>query len=198
MTIGENIKAARKKAGLTQKGLADKLGIPYQGISQYERGIRKPKLETLDRIATALGVSLETLLDGVNFENSEKEHLSREQISRTISSITKVIFSGTEREKQTEELFEKLKNSMFYGIEEEIGFSTIDNMKRLNIAGQKKALNYLTDLAKIPEYQKNYQAAENMEGTEKSLSEETISPSQEKPLAQPQTDKDTPKQVNKE
>lgn len=62
MTIGESIKMARKKAGLTQKALADKLGIPYQGISQYERGIRNPKLETLERIASALEIPLEDLL----------------------------------------------------------------------------------------------------------------------------------------
>lgn len=61
MTIGESIKAARKKAGLTQKALADRLGIPYQGISQYERGTRNPKPETLGRIASALGITLEEL-----------------------------------------------------------------------------------------------------------------------------------------
>ena len=62
MTVGERIKAARKKAGMTQKELADKLGIPYQGISQYERGIRKPKIDTLVKIADSLGVTLEELL----------------------------------------------------------------------------------------------------------------------------------------
>lgn len=57
MTVGERIKAARKKRGMSQKELADKLGIPYQGISQYERGVRNPKAATLFRIAEILEVS---------------------------------------------------------------------------------------------------------------------------------------------
>ena len=56
MTIGQRIKDARKKAGMTQAELASKLDIPPQSIGQWERGERRPKLETLDRIAAALGV----------------------------------------------------------------------------------------------------------------------------------------------
>lgn len=56
MTTGQRIKEARKKAGLTQAELADKLGIPYQSISQWERDTRNPKYDTLRRIAAALGV----------------------------------------------------------------------------------------------------------------------------------------------
>lgn len=56
MTTGQRIKAARKKAEMTQAELAAKLGIPYQSIGQWERDIRNPKRETLERIADALGV----------------------------------------------------------------------------------------------------------------------------------------------
>ena len=56
MTIGQRIRAARKKAGMTQRQLADKLGIPYQSIGQWENDQRNPKITTLQRIAGALGV----------------------------------------------------------------------------------------------------------------------------------------------
>ncbi len=55
MTTGQRIKEARKRAGMTQKELALKLGIPFQGISQWENDLRNPKYETLRRIADALG-----------------------------------------------------------------------------------------------------------------------------------------------
>lgn len=58
MTIGQRIKAARKKAGMTQKELAEKLGIPYQSIGQWENDQRNPKLETLQRISNALGIHI--------------------------------------------------------------------------------------------------------------------------------------------
>jgi transcriptional regulator with XRE-family HTH domain len=56
LTTGERIKEARKRAGMTQEDLANKLGIPYQSISQWERGTRKPKYGTLKKLADALDV----------------------------------------------------------------------------------------------------------------------------------------------
>lgn len=63
MTTGERIKQARIAAGLKQKELAEKLGVSYTLVSQYERNIRNPKFETLKRIAGALNISAYDLLD---------------------------------------------------------------------------------------------------------------------------------------
>lgn len=65
MTLGERIKSARRECGMTQKDLADKTGMTYQQISQYERNERQPKVETLIRISNALNKSLESF---VNYE----------------------------------------------------------------------------------------------------------------------------------
>lgn len=54
--IGKSIKAARKAAGLTQKELAQKLGISFQSVAQWENDLRRPKFETIQKIADALGV----------------------------------------------------------------------------------------------------------------------------------------------
>lgn len=62
MTTGARIKAARKAAGMTQAELANRLGIPYQSIGQWENDLRNPKLETLQKIASALGVPVVNLL----------------------------------------------------------------------------------------------------------------------------------------
>lgn len=70
MTIGESIKRVRKKVGLTQAELADKLGISAAGIAQWENNIRNPKLETIKRIAAALEVSQFELLRPV-MENDD-------------------------------------------------------------------------------------------------------------------------------
>lgn len=57
MTTGQRIRAARKNKGMTQAELAEKLNIPFQSVSQWERDIRKPKKETVQKIADALGVN---------------------------------------------------------------------------------------------------------------------------------------------
>jgi len=64
VTIGERIKEFRLRAGLTQSELAEKLGIPYQSIGQWERGLRSPKYETLQKIAKALQIPAYELIDG--------------------------------------------------------------------------------------------------------------------------------------
>lgn len=71
MTTGELIKAARKKAGLTQKTLGEKLGVAYQTIAQWENDLRNPKLDTLQRIASALGVPVQELIS--DWEAVDKE-----------------------------------------------------------------------------------------------------------------------------
>ena len=42
---GDYIKIARQKAGLTQKQLAEKVGLATITIQQYERNLREPRLE---------------------------------------------------------------------------------------------------------------------------------------------------------
>lgn len=63
MEIGKNIRAARKAVGLTQEELAQRLNVPFQSVSQWERGVRKPKIESLRRIAEAIGTTVDALLN---------------------------------------------------------------------------------------------------------------------------------------
>ena len=62
MTIAERIKTARKEAGITQEELASKMYVTHHCISMWERGLRQPKYETLARIADALGINVNRLL----------------------------------------------------------------------------------------------------------------------------------------
>lgn len=62
MTIGENIRQARKRAGLTQKQLAEKSGVATITLQQYERGVREPKLDTIAKIARAMNLFASDLI----------------------------------------------------------------------------------------------------------------------------------------
>ena len=53
---------ARIETGITQKELAQKTGISQADISRLERGIGNPSLNTLKRVAEALGKKLELKL----------------------------------------------------------------------------------------------------------------------------------------
>lgn len=55
--IGENVRKARLKRGLTQERFAEKSGFSQQYLSSLENGRRNPSIVTVYELATALGVS---------------------------------------------------------------------------------------------------------------------------------------------
>lgn len=63
MSVGENLKNARKAAGLTQKELADKLEVYAKDISRWENGERTPGVPALIKICKTLHVSADDLLE---------------------------------------------------------------------------------------------------------------------------------------
>ena len=57
MSIGKNIQKARKIAHISQKELGEILGVSASMIGQYENDLRRPKFETVTKIADALHVN---------------------------------------------------------------------------------------------------------------------------------------------
>lgn len=60
------IREARREAGLTQKELADAIGVTEPAISHYETGRRQVTVSKLVAIAMALGCTLDELCDDEN------------------------------------------------------------------------------------------------------------------------------------
>ena len=63
-TIGQNIRTARKDAGLTQEQMAERLKMSHLHFGRLERGERPASLEQIAQIAQALHVPLASLLQG--------------------------------------------------------------------------------------------------------------------------------------
>jgi transcriptional regulator with XRE-family HTH domain len=57
-----NLQELRVKVGLTQKGLAIRVGCAQSEISRIERGERSISVDRLQQLATALNVPVATLL----------------------------------------------------------------------------------------------------------------------------------------
>lgn len=70
MTIGDNIRRFRKREGLTQQQLGDKLGVSQSAIGQFEKGTSL-KIETIQKIAAALKISVTALLAGTDINYNE-------------------------------------------------------------------------------------------------------------------------------
>jgi len=62
--FASNVRRIRTKKQLSQKALADKVGISVSYVSMLERGQRSPPLETIEKVAKALSVPPASLLVG--------------------------------------------------------------------------------------------------------------------------------------
>ena len=93
MNVGQRIQAARKTKGLTQKQLGERVGLATGTIQQYELGKREPKVETLQKIASALNVFITDLTGDVNtiYFESDSERMSY-RLNQKIKSTGAVIF----------------------------------------------------------------------------------------------------------
>lgn len=62
MSIGENLYALRREAGLTQVEIAEITGIQNCDISNYERDRKSPRVENLIKLADCFGCTLEDIV----------------------------------------------------------------------------------------------------------------------------------------
>lgn len=62
--IGKFIKQIRQDNNLTQKDLADKLGVTYQAVSKWENGKNVPDIATLKEISKLFNTNIDEILDG--------------------------------------------------------------------------------------------------------------------------------------
>lgn len=63
--VGQLIAELRKEKSLTQKQLAEQLGVTDKAVSKWERGAGYPDITLLSKLAAALGISTGELLNGV-------------------------------------------------------------------------------------------------------------------------------------
>lgn len=63
MNLGENLKKARKAAGMTQQELADRLGVYQKDISRWELNILVPSTLTFTKICKELRASADEILE---------------------------------------------------------------------------------------------------------------------------------------
>ena len=59
---GWRLKALRKKRGLSQKAVADRLGVDRAAISAYERNIATPRIDVLENLALLYRTSVDYIL----------------------------------------------------------------------------------------------------------------------------------------
>ncbi|MEW6419903.1 MAG: helix-turn-helix transcriptional regulator [Nitrospirota bacterium] len=71
--IGETIKKYRLATRMSQMALAEKIGISYQQLQKYEKGINNISVYRLQQISEALRIPISRLLEGQEPEKVAEE-----------------------------------------------------------------------------------------------------------------------------
>ena len=69
--LGQRIRSARTAKGYSQEKLAEKAGCHPTYIGQLERGEKNATVESIEKVAQALGISLSTLFEKLGGEEAE-------------------------------------------------------------------------------------------------------------------------------
>lgn len=127
MNLGSRIRSLRNSRNLSQKLLAEKLKIPNQNLSNYERGFRQPDYETLQKIADFFEVSTDYLLGRTdkkemvfnelpNLSAKEERDIAKD-LEKTLEDLENsedaLMFDGEPIDEHTKEMIRiSLENSM--------------------------------------------------------------------------------------
>lgn len=158
LNIGNTLKKIRKEKGYTQKKFAEKADIPVSTYSNYENGNRNPNLQTLQKFADLLNVSLSEIILSAAVRKEKLEHLSSEEKEK----ISDEVYTGAQKLAEvikTHE-FERSQSGIFDGDifeDMERHDKIIEYLGQLNVLGRQTAVERIEELTKIPEYRKDKQ-----------------------------------------
>lgn len=138
MVIGQRIKTARKNQGFTQKELAERAGTAIGTIQQYELGKRQPRADQLRAIASALGVTVDYLLDAKParaVDPNETEAGREKRLGLPEGALSNA--------PKAEDVEARNKADM------------MEAMDKLNISGQQEAVKRVREMTNIDQYKRH-------------------------------------------
>lgn len=91
MELGQQLKAHRKELGISQDGLAEKIFVSRQSISNWENNKTYPDIHTLLLLAETFGVSLDELIKG-DVEEMKEEINAQERAGFNRDTVCFAIF----------------------------------------------------------------------------------------------------------
>lgn len=184
MSVGENIRTARKIANLSQEELASAIGSTKSTVSKYELGHREPPIDTIHKIAKATGftpafiisgetgTSITHLDNGVHIYKSLYPHrviamrlndCPPENNETIVYQDEYIIISVDDNSTaSSEDIAEIIKaHRPEYLINQQSSSANanriVEIFQKLNCVGQEEAIKRIAELAEISRYQRHYE-----------------------------------------
>lgn len=188
-TIGSKIRELRKASKMTQKQLAEKLGLAEITIRQYENNKRKVRLDQLVRIANALNVMLSDIVDAGGHVLEQLTYAKRIKEARKAAGLTQkelgermgvsdtsiAQYESGQRNPKGETLV-RIANALNVPCREFTDIIFSDKccnqchlhllFSTLNIDGRNKAMEYINILAEVERFMVNNTAFNTLQTKE--------------------------------
>ena len=97
--LGENIRILRKKKGLSQETLAQRLNVVRQTVSKWEKGLSVPDAEMLNTLSELLEVPVSTLL-GSTIEEAPAEN-GLDEVAKQLAVLNEQLAADAARRRKT-------------------------------------------------------------------------------------------------
>ncbi|HXH05619.1 MAG TPA: helix-turn-helix domain-containing protein [Vicinamibacterales bacterium] len=88
--LGARLREWRRLRRLTQEALAERAGLSYKFIGEIERGRGNPTIDTLARLADALGIDVTDLLDSERSVDTRYPPLSARDLQAVREALESV------------------------------------------------------------------------------------------------------------
>ena len=132
MNLGENLFQARKKKGLSQEAVAEKLGVSRQTISKWETDETLPDIRQAKKLAVLYGLTLDELIE-FDVDVQEIQEVINKTTEETVNKVdwTKVwaekypILARYQDEVDVAGYEEQLEKLLF-DMEKEYGYNVLD------------------------------------------------------------------------
>lgn len=132
MNLGENLFQARKKKGLSQEAVAEKLGVSRQTISKWETDETLPDIRQAKKLAVLYGLTLDELIE-FDADVQEIQEVINKTTEETVNKVdwTKIwaekypILARYQDEVDVAGYEEQLQKILF-DMEKEYGYNALD------------------------------------------------------------------------
>lgn len=84
--FAERLRLLRKQKNWSQTELAQRVGVHYNHLGRFERGSSRPSADTLKKLADALGVSTDYLIEG-DIEDAAKADFADRELLRMFKEV---------------------------------------------------------------------------------------------------------------
>jgi len=88
--IGKLISELRKKKGLTQQELGDKVGVGFRAVSKWENGVTLPDISIISELSKVLGINVDQLLCPAGYYSNLNKKTFKKKIKLSIFSENKI------------------------------------------------------------------------------------------------------------